>query len=94
MLTITHDGPGTLTLDGEATINFARELHDALAAAVPGLAGPFVIEAGRLEALDLVGAQILLSFRASFAPGLVRFTGWPAAIADFLKTAGLTPHFA
>jgi hypothetical protein len=24
----------------------------------------------------------------------VRFTGWPAAIADFLKTAGLTPHFA
>jgi hypothetical protein len=84
----------TVALDAEATIHFAQELKAEVTLALARLPGPFVVRADRLEALDLVGAQILLSLRSTLAPGRVTFQGWPAPIAAFLATCGLQPHFA
>jgi hypothetical protein len=84
----------TLRLSGEATIHCARELHDELSAALKGLTGPVTVRADELQALDLLGAQVLLAVRASLAPTPVSFEGWSKPIADFLKTAGLSAHFA
>jgi hypothetical protein len=91
---VTVLDPGTLELEGEATINFAQELHAELAAALRELPGPFEVQTGRLEALDLVGAQILLSLRQTLGGDRVRFSGWAPRIAEFLATAGLAAHFA
>lgn len=93
MVTISEDENQTLELDGEATLNFARELHVELSAAVKKVTGPIIIQAERLEALDVIGAQILLALRQSLVPGRVRFVGWSVPITEFLRASGLMPHF-
>jgi hypothetical protein len=84
----------TLELEGEATIHGGAELRAELEAALPSLPGAFVVRTERLEALDLVGAQLLLAVRRSRPAGAVTFAGWPPAVADFLRGSGLETHFA
>jgi anti-anti-sigma regulatory factor len=89
MLTLTAVGDHALRLEGEATVHFAQQLHDALREAFARPRGPVVIEVQGLEALDLLGAQILVALRAGLPAGAVAFTGWQGPVAEFLETAGL-----
>jgi anti-anti-sigma regulatory factor len=82
---------------GQAVIHCASEFHAELAAALPRIArleGPIVMDVAQLDAMDVVGAQILLAARAQLDARRVRFEGWPGPIAAFLDTCGLAAHFA
>jgi anti-anti-sigma regulatory factor len=93
---MVHIEGNTLRLSGEAVIHCAQELHDELAAALPRLSPSeaIVFDVSQLDALDLLGAQILLAARARLDARRVRFIGWSVPINLFLTTSGLAPHFA
>jgi anti-anti-sigma regulatory factor len=84
----------TLQLRGEATVHGAETLREQLSRALAPVSGPVLVDTGSLEALDVLGAQVLLAWRASLEPGRLHFTGWPPPILTFLKTSGLAAHFA
>jgi anti-anti-sigma regulatory factor len=89
MISIVIDR-GSISIEGEATVHCVAELHAGLTAALAQVGETFEVHLDKLEALDLIGAQVLLALRNKVGAGHVTFTGWPPHIGQLLAVAGLT----
>jgi anti-anti-sigma regulatory factor len=86
--------PGSLMLRGQATRAEARELARLLLDQVDACKeGVVAVDWSALEAIDVAGAQVLIAFERSVAPGNLRFGPGAPAVLSYLKSCGLAGLF-
>ena len=92
MLKVTSQGERHLEIAGDATVYEADSLHAALAGLHLASTGEIAVDFGKLESLDVAGAQILVAFRRHLGATRVSMNNFPAHILDTLKLGGLERH--
>lgn len=88
MLEVVHEF-GRIRLLGQATIYYAEELQQKLAAAMAHSQEPLSIDLSGLESLDMAGAQLLLALSRTYGPARVRFQACPEPIRQMLALSGI-----
>ena len=89
-----HGEETWLLLEGTVHIAHARELH-ALAREAAATSLPVVIQAQRLQRIDIAATQVLLALRET----LIRqgrhmsWSGAPASVIESMRLAGLAESF-
>ena len=88
MIHIVTDG-NSISIEGEATVHSVTEFHAGLSCALALVGETFEVRLNKLEALDLIGAQVLLAMRNKVGAEHVTFSGWPDHLAKLLCVVGL-----
>jgi anti-anti-sigma regulatory factor len=82
--------PSSLTLRGQATRAEARELARLLLDQIEACQnGVVAFDWSGLDAIDLAGAQVLIAFKRSVAPGNLHWGPCAPAVLSYLKSCGL-----
>jgi anti-anti-sigma regulatory factor len=86
--------PGSLMLKGQATRTEARELARLLLDTVDACQnGAVAFDWSGLDAIDLAGAQVLIAFKRSVAPGNLHWGPCAPAVLSYLQSCGLASLF-
>jgi anti-anti-sigma regulatory factor len=82
--------PGSLMLRGQATRAEAGELARLLLDQIDACQnGAVAFDWSGLETIDLAGAQVLIAFKRSVAPGHLHWGPCAPAVLSYLKSCGL-----
>jgi anti-anti-sigma regulatory factor len=89
-----HGEEAWLLLEGSVHIAHARELH-ALAREAAATSLPVVVQAQRLQRIDVAATQVLLALRETLLKQgqHLSWSGAPASVLESMRLAGLAESF-
>ena len=97
MINIVFQDNNRLSLSGEVIAYYGQKLYDVLLDVVKNSGRElsdkcFVIDMSQVESFDLACAQVLISFKKSYA-GKVRIDKCSPSVIDVLEKTGLKTYF-
>ncbi|MDJ0763480.1 MAG: STAS domain-containing protein [Myxococcota bacterium] len=80
---------GTVILTGDATVHYVERLYEQLKDLLQDAPDHLIIDLGKMQSIDLAGAQVLIAFKRSVAPTTVSLRGCSESVYLRLERTGL-----